>query len=138
MKLLLAKDGVKPDSKDKDGRTPLSLAAAAKEERWMAISKHQEVVELLLANKSVDVNSKDNIGRTPLSWVADWVYQQPFFDGTEKKRKEAYYRMETVVKLLLAKDGVNPNSKDSHGQTPLSYAVVRGNEAAIKLLTPAA
>ena len=38
-----------------------------------------------------------------------------------------------MVKLLLARDDVDPNSKDSDGQTPLSFATQRGNEAMVKL-----
>jgi len=50
-----------------------------------------------------------------------------------------------VVKMLLAKDGVDINSKDHRGRTPLSLAkeasrgwLWRGDgyEAVIKLLTP--
>jgi ankyrin repeat protein len=36
-----------------------------------------------------------------------------------------------VVKLLLAKDGVDP---DSDGQTPLSWAAENGHKAVVKLL----
>ena len=41
---------------------------------------------------------------------------------------------EEVVKLLLEKDGVDPDSKDSSGQTPLSLAAISGNEEVVKLL----
>jgi ankyrin repeat protein len=38
-----------------------------------------------------------------------------------------------VVKLLMEK-GVNPNSKDCRGCTPLSYATWNDHEAVVKLL----
>src|SRR5450755_4748343 len=60
VKLLLAGDGTNPNSKDNNGRTPLSRAA----ENW-----HTAVVQLLLATDGVDRNSKDNDGRTPLLWA---------------------------------------------------------------------
>ena len=42
---------------------------------------------------------------------------------------------ETVVKLLLVTDGVDPNSKDTeYGRTPLSWAAGNGHEAVVKLL----
>jgi len=34
-----------------------------------------------------------------------------------------------VVQLLLAKDGVDPDSKDGRGRTLLSWAVEKGHEA---------
>jgi ankyrin repeat protein len=62
VKLLLAKEGVDPDSRDsKYGQTPLS---------WAAENGHEAVVKLMLAKDGVDTNLKDNDGRTPLSWAA--------------------------------------------------------------------
>jgi ankyrin repeat protein len=40
-----------------------------------------------------------------------------------------------VVKLLLEKDGVDLDSKDEDGRTPLSWAAKNGHEAVMKLLT---
>jgi ankyrin repeat protein len=41
---------------------------------------------------------------------------------------------EAVVKLLLAKDGIKLDFKDSSGRTTLSYAAGNGHEAIVKLL----
>jgi len=41
---------------------------------------------------------------------------------------------EAIVSLLLAKDNVDPNSKDNRGQTPLSLAAFYGQEAVVSLL----
>jgi ankyrin repeat protein len=41
---------------------------------------------------------------------------------------------EAVIRLLLAKDGVDPDSKDDFGQTPLSVAIRNGRLAAVLLL----
>ncbi|KAF2468409.1 uncharacterized protein BDR25DRAFT_203520, partial [Lindgomyces ingoldianus] len=39
------------------------------------------------------------------------------------------------VNLLLAKDDVDPDRKDTgHGRTPLSWAAEKGNETVVKLL----
>jgi ankyrin repeat protein len=52
-------------------------------------------------------DSKDS-GRTSLSWAA--------WNGHE-----------AVVKLLLATDGVDPDSKDDSGRTPLPWAAENGH-----------
>ena len=57
VEVLLAKDGVDPDSKDLYGRTPLLCAANY---------GHAAVVEVLLAKDGVDPNSKDVDGWTPV------------------------------------------------------------------------
>jgi ankyrin repeat protein len=36
--------------------------------------------------------------------------------------------------LLLAKDGVDPDSKSKSGRTPLSWAAEKGHEAVVRLL----
>ena len=140
VKLLLAKEGVNPNSKDCYYRTPLLLGAVNGYEATVKLlltnsgvrpdSKdncnrtplsraasygHEATVKLLLANGPVNPDSKDNNGRTPLSWAAMNSH-------------------EAVVKLLLANGGVNPDSKDNHGRTPLWRAVEEGYEAVVKLL----
>ena len=39
-----------------------------------------------------------------------------------------------MVKLLLAREGVDPESKNPDGRTPLSWAAERGHEAVVGLL----
>jgi ankyrin repeat protein len=41
---------------------------------------------------------------------------------------------EAVVRQLLAKDGVDPDSKDCVGRTPLSLAASNGHEAVVRQL----
>jgi hypothetical protein len=73
-------------------------------------------VKLLLATDSIDPDPKDLIhSQTPLTWAAGSGH-------------------ETVVKLLLAKDGVGFNSKDIYGRTPLWWAAKFGREGVAKLL----
>jgi ankyrin repeat protein len=60
VKLLLAKDGVDPNSKDNCGRTLLS---------WAAGMGHEALMKTLLAKAVVDPDSRDMFGRTPLSWA---------------------------------------------------------------------
>ncbi|KAL8365148.1 hypothetical protein RB595_004117 [Gaeumannomyces hyphopodioides] len=129
VKLLLATGKVDVESKDEQGRTPLS---------WAAANGHETVVKLLLATGKVDVESKDKQGRTPLSWAA------ASGQVDAKSRYKDYRRMrpsraagnghEAVVKLLLATGKVNVESKDEQGRTPLSWAAASGHEAVAKLL----
>jgi hypothetical protein len=59
---------------------------------------------------------KSRYGLTPLSWTAGNGYND-------------------VVNLLLAKDNIDPDLKDTqYGQTPLSWAAENGHEAVVKLL----
>jgi ankyrin repeat protein len=59
---------------------------------------------------------KSRYGLTPLSWAAENGYN-------------------AIVHLLLAKDGVDPDLKDSQfGRTPLSWTAGGGHETVVKLL----
>jgi len=63
VKLLLETGKVDVDSQGKDGRTPLS---------WAAAGGHEVVVKLLLETGKVDVDSKGTeYGQTPLSRAAE-------------------------------------------------------------------
>jgi len=96
VELLLAKNGVDPNSKNSHGQTPLS---------WAAEKGHGGLVELLLAKDGVDLNYGNIYGQTPLSLAAGRGH-------------------DAVVRLLLAKDGVNVNSKDTeYGRTPPWWAI---------------
>ena len=67
VKLLLAKDGVDPDSKDTEyGRTPLS---------WAAENGHEAVVKLLL-NSRADIDAEDNYGWTALQLAAFNLHEE--------------------------------------------------------------
>ena len=71
-----------------------------------------------MAENGVEPDSKDTYyGRTPLSWAAE--------NGHEE-----------IVKLLLASDGVDPDSKDKHGKTPLLWAAAKGHKNVVNLLLP--
>jgi ankyrin repeat protein len=106
VKLLLARNGVDPDSEDNDGRTPLL---------WAAGRGHEAVEKLLLAKDLVDLDSKGRYGQTPLLLA--------IANGHE-----------ATVKLFLAKDAVDPDSKDMFGRSALSLASRRGNSNVVKLL----
>ena len=60
VRLLLERENVDADSKDNDGRSPLS---------WAAESEDEPIVRLLLERMDVEADSKDNNGDSPLSWA---------------------------------------------------------------------
>jgi ankyrin repeat protein len=95
VKLLLAKDDVDPDSKDRlFGQKPLS---------WAAGNGHEAVVKLLLEKDGVDPDSNGGwLDRTPLSWAAE--------NGHE-----------AVVKLLL-NNKADVDAEDNYGLTALQLA----------------
>ena len=106
VKLLVERDDVEADSKDKNGRTPLSHAA----ERG-----HEAVVKLLVERDDVEADSKSKNGRTPLSYAAEGGH-------------------EAVVKLLVERDDVEADSKDNDSRTPLSLAAEWGHKSIVKVL----
>lgn len=79
VELLMKRDNVDVNSKDKYKRTSLS---------WAAIMGYEVVVKSLMKQDEVDVNSKDEHKRTPLSWAAEKGHEAmiKFFDETERRR----------------------------------------------------
>mgnify|MGYP001658928036 CR=1 FL=1 len=68
MKLLVERDDVEADSKNKYGRTPLSYAAGSLS--FAAEYGLEALVKLLVERDDVEVDSMDNNDRTPLLWAA--------------------------------------------------------------------
>jgi Ankyrin repeats (3 copies)/Sel1 repeat/Ankyrin repeat len=91
-------------TKDKNGMTPLLLAAGA---------GHADVVKLLLASKA-DVNARGNNGLTPLFAAAALGHKD-------------------TVQLLLANQA-DVNAREDKGMTPLFVATFTGHADVVKLL----
>jgi len=133
VRLLLRNGRTRPDQQDMSfGQTALSWAAENGHEgvvrlfldprfanpwrigrRW---GKAGWVVGLLFGRRYVNPDRSNKQGRTLLSWAAE--------NGHEG-----------IVKLLLERKDVNPDSTDMmYGQTPLSWAAEKGQEGIVKLL----
>ena len=131
--LLLARSDVDPNSSDGNGRTPL----------WFAVwTGHEGIVKLLLARGDVDPNLQSGSGQTPLSLVAEklWICYNSL--GSNNSSPFSTWQYECIIKLLLKRRDVNPNSPDGNGRTPLSFATNEpwspnysgGNKSVLELL----
>ena len=75
-----------------------------------------EIVAGVLEMKEWNVNATDCMGSTALTWAAGKGYEE-------------------VVKILLAREDIDPDQADTkYGQTPLSWAAENGHERVVKML----
>eukprot|EP00249_Psilotum_nudum_P015090 c25161_g1_i1 orf=723-2960(-) len=131
----LVKAGADPGKPDYDGRTPLHLAAA---------NGHKDIV-LFLVREGANVNCTDNFGYTPLfeaikrghDHVAELLLEHRaqllLQDATGHLRNAVASGNIDFVKRLLA-NGVDPNSVDQDGRTPLHLAATEGLTLMTKVL----
>ncbi|KFY99259.1 hypothetical protein V500_01431 [Pseudogymnoascus sp. VKM F-4518 (FW-2643)] len=117
--LLVERDDLVDDSKDKRFRSPLS---------WAAASGHEEVVRLLVEQDNVVADSKDCHGQE------DVVADSKDSNGRTPLWRAAARGHNAVAKLLVERDDVFADSKDKRSRTPLSWAAASGHEALLKLL----
>jgi hypothetical protein len=114
VQLFLQCDRVEVNSRDNNGRTPLSWAAA---DHFVDAA----VIQLFLQHNQVEVDSRDHDGRTPL-WHA-------------VTRPNGVLILQDVVPLL-ASGKVNPSAKDKNGSSPLSIAESERFRFAVMANTP--
>ena len=155
----LLDSGVTPNSRDGDGRTPLTEAA---------YYGHIEIFKLLL-NKDGDLWTKKGDGQTPITMAAGHpelvqliktnmdmidaaragdnktvlvLMEKGAYvnvrdaDGRNALTEAAWNNHPETVRLLLDK-GANPNAKKNDGASPLSIATGRGNKEIEELLKKA-
>ena len=125
--------GVDINARDENGSTPLHLAA---------LQGHKDIVELLI-NRGAQVNANDNSGSTPLdratqgshTAIADLLRTQGANTSQDLKgiiNAATNGDLASVQAYLDA--GVNINSRDSNGWTPLHWAASEDYDQIVKLL----
>ena len=127
VKLLLEK-GTELETKDGYGQTPLSYASG---------NGHEAVVKLLL-EKGAELETKDGYGQTPLSYASGngheavvkllleigltplaWASRYEDEDEEDEDWEDVAPKVVKVIELLLAQDGIDLDSKNSNGRTPV-------------------
>jgi ankyrin repeat protein len=137
--LALVGRGVDVDARDKEGRTPLMIAAAF---------GNAEVAEALLSNGS-NPNAEDDFnGDTALHFAALAGYvpvaQVLLLHGADPAvvsdhngetalHYAAVYGHRKMIEFLVA-EGADKNARDNNGMTPLQYAMRRGRFPTVDLL----
>ena len=100
-------------------------------------------IGLLEGGEGCSADMADTWGRTPLMWASESWHEEMVkpllgWRGVNPNSKNhdgsspLWY--EGIVKLLLRRKKVNPNSRDTSGNTPLLYAAKGGHEGIVKLL----
>jgi len=117
LKWLLTR-GADHNAKDKEGRTPLHLAAMT--HKWQCFND-------LLA-KGAHVSSVTNELMTPLHAVFSECNNEPHWLSGDSACKQPEGHVKATQALVKA--GANVDAKDSKGLTPLSYATKHHHKAA--------
>ncbi len=138
---LLIGVGADVNAKNKDGGTPLHVAAHG----------HTEVAKILL-EAGADVNAKNNDGGTPLHEAARHshievvkILLQAGADVNAKNNggwtslhwAAREYRYRTVMVKILIEAGARANVRTEDGRTPLHSAAWHGQTEAVRLLLEA-
>jgi len=131
----LLRCGADPAAVATDGRTAL---------HWAASQGHADVVTRLLSDERVSACHKAKNGWTALDWAACSGNRAVTAYGVAREVNAPLvvhlmsggndYRGHEKVVLGLLDCGVNPNSRNTSGQTALHWAAASGNKKIIRLL----
>src|SRR5436190_13567239 len=119
----LLNKGVNPDTKDSDGRTPLSEAC---------FYGHTDIVKALVA-KGGNVWAKKSDGQTPFTMASGHPEVMQFLKQNQELIEAAHNGDNKTVQALLDK-GAYVNTKDGDGRTALTEAAWENHVETVKLL----
>jgi cytohesin len=133
VEVLLAGEGIDVNAWDEDEQTPLYLAAE---------NGHSEVVRILLTREEIDVNARNWHGNAPLHVAAGNDVPPRMITKMElyglRKVVPLYVPAGSgnleIVKMLLEKEGIDVNAKNSLDDTPLHWAAGGGNSEVVGTL----
>ncbi|KAK2668129.1 Ankyrin repeat [Fusarium oxysporum f. sp. vasinfectum] len=138
VKELFEQFNVDVNERDGMGRTPLSRAVDA---------GHEETVEYLLSNKSIQVDAADKDGLTPLwralkqfgsirtsSIAASLIRRANINTPNNTGEYPLLGLKKSVLSLLLEREDLDVNQKDSKGRSALFLAVKAENRTAVEEL----
>ncbi len=134
LKLLLSKGAI-PDTMDCNGRTPLFYAADEGE---------ADAVKVLL-DAGADINHRSNNDLSAICYslkkndrLLITMLQNGFNVNSKIEDQKDYLIFNSVhspeLLSLVVSKGANVNAKNSQGQSPLFYAMIRGYEESIRIL----
>uniref|UniRef100_A0A7N0V7E4 Potassium channel n=2 Tax=Kalanchoe fedtschenkoi TaxID=63787 RepID=A0A7N0V7E4_KALFE len=134
----LVEAGADPKMTDYDGRSPLHIAA----------SKGFEDILVFLLQQGVDVNTSDNFGNTPLLQAVKCGHDHIIsllvkaggsltMDDAGSCLCEAVAKRDIAFLKRVLACGVNPNSKNYDGRTPLHIAAGEGLHPIVRVLLDA-
>ena len=129
---LVSYANVSLNARQQDGYTPLALAV---------LNDKLNVVEFL-ASKGASIKTKNKVGISPIDFAA-WKGNLNMVKLLEEKRSDlsnvlhwaAYGGKLDVVKYLIETKGINLNTRDNNGKTPLHDAAKQGHFSIVRYLT---
>ena len=114
-------------------------------ENWGHHARKISILSPVLSHKVVSfLMNEAKVSASSQGLIAPWMATRRGLSNSNYSQKiqkrvtglhlTAYFAAEAVAKLLLETGKLDIDSKDSYGQTPLSWAAENGHEAIVKLL----